>query len=172
MSFFSLREVQPIKLRTNTMSRPGSDTALPGRMEHSDETTALLVLAIGLIASACSATVLELEVGTCFDDPDTFEEVEDVPIVECEDPHDNEVIANHDLTGSDYPGQEQTENRASQICYDSFADYVGIAYEESIYDIGLVLPNDRKLGRGGPRSHLLRLSRRLREDHGFDQRNR
>ena len=116
------------------MSRPGKRHALLGEWSIRMKRLALLVLAIGLIASACSATVLELEVGTCFDDPDTFEEVEDVPIVECEDPHDNEVIANHDLTGSDYPGQEQTENRASQICYDSFADYVGIAYEESKVD--------------------------------------
>lgn len=109
---------------------------------------ALLVMAIGLIASACSGTVLELEVGTCFDDPETFVEVEDVPIVDCEDPHDNEVIANHDLTGSDYPGQEQTENRASQICYDSFADYVGIAYEESIYDIGWFFPTSESWAAG------------------------
>jgi hypothetical protein len=63
-----------------------------------------------------------------------------VPIVDCDEPHDNEVIANEDLTGSDYPGQEQVENRASQICYDQFAPYVGISYEESIYDIGWLFP--------------------------------
>ena len=101
----------------------------------------LFVLVIGILAlPACSASVLTLDVGTCFDDPETFEQVENVPIVECEDPHDNEVIANEDLTGSDYPGQEQVENRASQICYDNFSDYVGIAYEESIYDIGWLFP--------------------------------
>jgi hypothetical protein len=100
--------------------------------------TAIAVFAI----AACSSTVLELDVGTCFDDPESFEEVEDVPIVDCSVPHDNEVIANQDLTGSDYPGQDQVENRASQICYDNFADYVGIAYEDSIYDIGWLFPTE------------------------------
>ena len=99
-------------------------------------------MVVGVISSACSATVLELEVGTCFDDPGNFEQVEDVPVVGCEEPHDNEVIANVDLTGSDYPGRDQVENRASQICYDTFSDYVGISYEESIYDIGWFFPTD------------------------------
>ncbi len=99
-----------------------------------------VLVVVALVASACSADVLKLDVGTCFDDPDTFEQVEDVPVVECEDPHDNEVFANVDLTGDDYPGQDQVENRATQICYDNFSDYVGISYEESVYDIGWLFP--------------------------------
>lgn len=99
-----------------------------------------VLVVVALVASACSASVLKLDIGTCFDDPDTFEQVEDVPIVDCADPHDNEVFANVDLTGSDYPGQDQVENRATQICYDHFSDYVGISYEESVYDIGWLFP--------------------------------
>jgi putative regulator of septum formation len=99
-----------------------------------------VLVVVALVASACSASVLKLDVGTCFDDPETFEQVEDVPIVDCAEPHDNEVFANVDLTGGDYPGQEQVENRATQICYDNFSDYVGIAYEQSIYDIGWLFP--------------------------------
>lgn len=106
----------------------------------------LISIAAGVVAvfalSACSGTVLSLDVGTCFDDPETFEQVEDVPVVDCDVAHDNEVIANADLTGSEYPGQEQVENRATQICYDNFADYVGISYEESIYDIGWLFPTE------------------------------
>jgi hypothetical protein len=41
------------------------------------------VAAATLALSACSGTVLELDVGTCFDDPEDFEEVEEVPIVDC-----------------------------------------------------------------------------------------
>jgi hypothetical protein len=53
---------------------------------------AVLVVAM-LVLSACSAEVLTLAVGTCFDDPDEFDLVDssDVPIVECDVPHDNEV---------------------------------------------------------------------------------
>ncbi len=99
-----------------------------------------VLVVLALVASACSASVLKLDVGTCFDDPETLEQVEDVPIVDCAEPHDNEVFANVDLTGGDYPGQEQVENRATQICHDNFSDYVGIAYERSIYDIGWLFP--------------------------------
>lgn len=94
------------------------------------------------VAAACSGTVLELDVGTCFDDPETFDEVDDVPVVDCSEPHDNEVIANEDLAGNDYPGEEQVESSASQICYDNFSDYVGISYEESVYDIGWLFPTE------------------------------
>lgn len=102
-----------------------------------------LVLVIGTLSiSACSDTVLKLDVGTCFDDPSSFEQVLDVPVIDCDKPHDNEVIANQNLSGSDFPGSSQIENRANQICYDSFADYVGISYEESIYDIGWLSPTE------------------------------
>jgi len=100
-----------------------------------------LVLGVLLLA-ACGGTILTLDVGTCFNDPESFAEVDDVPIVDCGEPHDNEVIANQDLTGSDFPGQEQVDNRASQICFDSFSAYVGISYEESIYEIGWLAPSD------------------------------
>ena len=101
---------------------------------------AILLSAIAIVSSACSGSVLTLAVGTCFDDPETFEQVQDVPVVDCDEPHDNEVIANQDLTGDTYPGVEQVDNRASEICYDNFSEYVGISYEESIYDIGWLNP--------------------------------
>ena len=61
----------------------------------------VLVIAV-LVLSACSAEVLTLDVGTCFDDPEAFDLVDssDVPIVECDVPHDNEVYANKDLQDS------------------------------------------------------------------------
>jgi hypothetical protein len=95
-----------------------------------------------LALSACSGTVLELDVGTCFDDPENFEEVEEVPIVDCAAPHENEVFATQDPTGSEYPGMTEVENRASQICCDTFSEYVEIAYEESIYEFGSLFPTE------------------------------
>jgi hypothetical protein len=58
----------------------------------------VLVVAV-LVLSACTTEVLTLDVGTCFDDPEAFDLVDssDVPIVECDVPHDNEVYANRDL---------------------------------------------------------------------------
>ena len=100
----------------------------------------LLVFVVGVVAAACTPSVLTLSIGTCFDDPDSFEEVEDIPIIDCDSPHDNEVFANVDMTGSDYPGFEAVNNRAFQICEDNFAGYLGISYDESIYDIAWFNP--------------------------------
>ncbi len=100
----------------------------------------LFVFVVGLVAAACSPSILALSIGTCFDDPDSFEVVEDVPMIDCDSPHDNEVFANVDVTGDDYPGEEAVDNRAFQMCEDKFSSYLGISYAESIYDIGWLNP--------------------------------
>lgn len=101
---------------------------------------ALLVLAIGLVASACSTEVLTLSVGTCFDDPASFEDVTDVPQIDCASPHENEVFINVDLTDTTYPGDEIVQSSAFDICEGAFESFVGIAYFDSIYDVGWLNP--------------------------------
>ncbi len=99
------------------------------------------LVAGAVLLAACSSSVLQLEVGTCFDDPSgSYDEVSEVPIVDCDQPHQNEVFANQDLTGSEFPGVEQVKNRADAVCLENFASYVGIAYEDSIYEIGTLYP--------------------------------
>lgn len=89
---------------------------------------------VGLVAvvllAGCSSNVFELSAGTCFDDPGSGE-ISDVPIVECDDPHDNEVYATFDLPDGDYPGDEQVAAQADAGCEGRFADWAGISYEES-----------------------------------------
>ena len=104
---------------------------------------AALLVAGALLLVACSASVLTLDVGTCFDDPTVLTEVaaEDVPIVECDVPHDNEVFANQDLTGEEFPGGDAVANRADQLCLGSFDAYVGEPYETSIYEFSWLAPS-------------------------------
>ena len=102
----------------------------------------LVVLAlVTMVLSACDPNVLRLDVGTCFDDPTDIEGgVDSVPIIDCAEPHDNEVYANRELTEDEFPGTEGIEDRSGEVCLAAFADYVGIAYEESVYDIGWMNP--------------------------------
>jgi hypothetical protein len=95
----------------------------------------LLTLAVG-----CGARVLTLDVGTCFDDPSSFAEVADVPIVRCADPHDNEVIGLFDLPDGEYPGDRAVDDAAASGCLDRFEQYVGIAFADSVYDMGWLKP--------------------------------
>lgn len=106
------------------------------------------VFALALFTSACSGEVLSLDVGTCFDDPPTFAEVSDVHEVECSEPHDNEVIGLHQLSDGDYPGEDGVATAADAACVEIFEDYLGIAYAESIYDFGWLVPTADSWGGG------------------------
>ncbi len=102
-----------------------------------------------LFVSACGSQVLKLDIGTCFDDPVSESAVsenlvasDDVPIVDCDKPHDNEVFANQDLTGDSFPGVERTSNRAAQLCLAAFDAYIGAPYETSKYEILWFTPSE------------------------------
>jgi hypothetical protein len=89
------------------------------------------LVAVGLVVSACgTASVFELEVGDCFDDPPSGE-VSSVSAVDCAQPHDNEVYALYDYDGDSYPGEEAMSSAADEGCESRFEDFVGIAYLQS-----------------------------------------
>lgn len=104
----------------------------------------LFVLGIVLaVAMACTGNVFSLEVGDCFNDPDSLEEVTDVEIVECSENHDNEVYALSDYPAGDaapYPGWSVLEAYADEFCFDEFEGYVGAAYEDSRLDYNYFYP--------------------------------
>ncbi len=120
----------------------------------------LLGLAIVLMLAACSqSNVFELSVGDCFDDDLTFsEEVSDVDLVDCSEPHDNEVYAVHTMTETSYPGLEATGEFADEWCVGEFEDFVGVAYDISELDIGWLAPTDESWS-GGDREIICFLYR-------------
>ena len=103
---------------------------------------AIVAVSLSLLAASCTGEVLTLEVGTCFDDPESFEEVTDVPQVECAEPHDNEVIALRQLDDASFPGDEAVAARADALCVAAFDDYIGVPYESSQYEFGWLVPTE------------------------------
>ena len=92
--------------------------------------------------AGCGGDVFTLEVGTCYDDIDETA-ISSVPEVDCSDPHDNEVFAVFDYTGSDtFPGSEAMNDAAQQLCVDAFEEYVGLRYEESAFEVYPITPNE------------------------------
>jgi hypothetical protein len=110
---------------------------------------AMFVVAV-IVLSACTSTVLTLDVGTCFDDPEEFDLVDpsDVPVVDCDVPHDNEVFANRNLQGDEFPGRDGMANRADQACLDEFDSYVGASYDTSIYVFSWFVPSEQSWDAG------------------------
>jgi len=88
---------------------------------------------------------LALDVGTCFDDGDelgSVSEVRDVPIVDCDVPHDNEVYFTFQLNDGSYPGSERVFDIADKECFGSFEPYVDEAYETSQLEFGWLVPTE------------------------------
>ena len=75
-------------------------------------------------------------VGECFDDAG--------PIVDCADPHDNEVYAIFAYEGgptAPYPGDAVLDAFAEDRCVAEFEPYVGIDYDSSRYTAYFLLPS-------------------------------
>ncbi len=102
------------------------------------------LVALTLLLAACSGNVFELAVGDCFDDGDMalgeIEEIGEVPLVECAEPHDNEVYAVVTVDGEVFPGEIAIQAQADEVCLDAFDPFVGLDYQSSALDFGWLVP--------------------------------
>ena len=116
--------------------------------------TLLPGLALALLLSACSqGNVFELGVGDCFDDPDAAEEaVSDVAVVDCDEPHDNEVYEVFALADGDFPGDEAVREQADQGCVAAFDAFVGTPYLDSELDYAWLVPTQESWDQGDDRT--------------------
>lgn len=91
------------------------------------------------------ASVFDLTVGDCFNTGSTSDEVQQVGVVPCEEPHDAEVfhLVSYPDDGTGFPGLEVLNDFAAQECQGQpFADYVGIAYAESRFFTNQLTPTE------------------------------
>ncbi len=109
--------------------------------------TTLLLLVLAL-AGCAQGNVYDLQPGTCFDDVAALTEegggeVGEVPVVDCDEPHDNEVFAVFDLDGEDFPGVEEVGRLADEGCLDRFEVYVGRDYDSSRFVSSHLVPTQQ-----------------------------
>jgi hypothetical protein len=114
---------------------------------------ALLVGTVMALALGCAGTVHSLDVGKCFDDWEgasegVSQEVSDVPIVDCAEPHDNEVYSVSDMPTGSFPGDSAVQEWASTRCEETFDGYVGKAYVDSRLDFGALFPTKDSWAQG------------------------
>ncbi|MDX1511097.1 MAG: septum formation family protein [Nitriliruptorales bacterium] len=112
------------------------------------------LIAAALVVSGCGlfgGNVFDLEVGTCFNDPDeplTATEVDNVPIVDCDEPHDNEVYAAFDMADGEFPGAAAAEEQAFNDCLTRFEFFVGVSWDASELDFVYLYPTDVSWSQG------------------------
>jgi len=113
------------------------------RMRYARLAGSIALLAICL--AACSGNVFDLGIGDCFDDGEISPgagvgEIGEVPLVDCTEPHDNEVYEIRTFDGDGFPGDQQIADEADRICFDAFQGFVGLDYQSSALDFGWLVP--------------------------------
>lgn len=79
-----------------------------------------------------TVTFDELEVGQCIPYMEWGDEVFELPIVPCDQPHTDEVYYIFDAEDGDFPGDDALQSLATERCDAAFAGYVGIPYKDSV----------------------------------------
>ena len=79
----------------------------------------------------------ELEVGDCLPLVEYGEEdqIFELPVVPCEQPHTDEIYLIFDVEDGEFPGDDALAEAAWDGCVAQFEDFVGIPYEDSVLDI-------------------------------------
>lgn len=114
------------------------------------------LLTAALLAGGCGflggGNVFDLSVGDCFDDTEDISggEVSDVPIVDCSEPHDNEVFHTFEVDDGEFPGDDGIVAEAQEQCVPAFEEYVGTDYASSRLDVFPITPTE-KSWEGGDR---------------------
>ena len=99
----------------------------------------------------------ELEVGSCYDLPQSDEilELSSLDEVPCADPHRGELFHEYEMNPDrdrEYPGQDALfEELGTECTGEVWTDYVGLEYAQSEFEVYLVIPVELnwRLARGG-----------------------
>jgi Septum formation len=88
----------------------------------------------------------EFRVGDCFNDSaHGTNEMGEMIVVDCGSAHDAEVFAVATLPGdpaAPYPGDDEVDRLANELCLGEFASYVGIDFFDSAWEFGYFLPTE------------------------------
>ena len=100
------------------------------------------VLCTAGLLTACSETVAaQADPGDCIEELESGS-VEELEKVDCEESHVAEVFAVLDLENGDFPGTDEITTMSAEACLDEFEDYVGVAYNDSEYEIFPIAPSE------------------------------
>ncbi len=105
----------------------------------------------GAIVEGGDTDVFSIKVGDCIATSTGDAEVTEVQTVPCTEPHEAEVYHDFEIDAADYPGEDEIYAQADQGCYDEFAPFVGLSYEESTLDWSYYYPTEGSWNQQGDR---------------------
>ena len=93
--------------------------------------------------------VFSLEVGDCINTTSTGEEISSIPVVPCDEPHDQEIFDRFEVEGDTYPGDAAIDDERVAFCEgDAFTSFVGIPWVDSIYATSALTPTQSSWDNG------------------------
>ena len=89
-------------------------------------------------------SLLRLEVGTCLNDVEQpiGQDMTDVPLVPCDEPHESEVFAEILLNDESFPGINAITEAASTGCLEEFSRFIGVDYQNSTLSFHYYYPTE------------------------------
>lgn len=102
----------------------------------------------GTSGTGDDTSVYSLRIGDCLNDLSTEDEIEELPVVPCSQPHDGEVYAEFKLTETTFPGIDKIEKTADPRCADLLKSYAPDAVDDPAVDTYYLYPTAESWARG------------------------
>jgi hypothetical protein len=94
----------------------------------------------GNLTSQGKVDVDDLKSGDCVVENLAEGEFTRVEVAPCAKPHFFEAYATFKLAEGDFPGDEKVDQLAGDGCYERFADFVGVSYDDSELEMTYMTP--------------------------------
>ena len=93
-------------------------------------------------------SVFDIGVGDCLTEDVAGAEVEEAPVVPCEQPHASEVYFAHTIEEESFPGADGMERLVQEHCMPAFESFVGLAYDASVIEVTTLEPTEQSWEQG------------------------
>ena len=111
-----------------------------------------VVLLLGLSACSQDPEVPTAEVGDCIETVGVV--VSELPTVDCDEPHEVQVVGLYEHDGDDFPGDEVISEEAFAECRELFENFVGAPFEETSLSVLPITPTEESWNEADDRESI------------------
>ena len=111
-----------------------------------------VALLLGLGACSQDPEVPTAEVGDCIETVGVV--VSELPTVDCDEPHEVQVVGLVEHDGDDFPGDEVISQEAFAECRELFENFVGAPFEETSLSVLPITPTEESWNEADDRESI------------------
>jgi hypothetical protein len=88
------------------------------------------------------ASIFDIREGDCIGEISSDEEVQEVDIIPCDQPYEQQVYLIQEIVSDEFPDQAAVEAQAEETCLPGFEEFVGLPYDDSELRIYYLSPSE------------------------------